>query len=78
MTRNCDCHDRPLPKCETVNSGNGQRQRQGNKTDEGTMMLPAEREPKFNPVAIAQSRETQTLTPVTAKDASDILNNCTI
>jgi hypothetical protein len=46
------------------------------------MMLPAavseSSEPKSNPVAVAESPETQTLTPAATKEASDILINCKI
>jgi hypothetical protein len=48
----------------------------GKKTDEGTMMLPSE--PKSNPATVAESPETQTLTPATTKEASDILINSKI
>jgi hypothetical protein len=48
--------------------------RQGKKSDEGTMMLPPT--PKFNPAAVADSPQAQTLTPATTKKASDILINC--
>jgi hypothetical protein len=48
----------------------------GNKTDEGTTTLPSAT--KFNPVALAESPETQTLTPVTTEEASDIVTNCKI
>jgi hypothetical protein len=47
---------------------------QGEKTDEGTMMLKST--PESNPVAVAELPETQTLTPATTKEATDILINC--
>jgi hypothetical protein len=47
---------------------------EGKKTDEGTMMLPSTAE--YNPATVAESPETQTLTPATTKEASDILINC--
>jgi hypothetical protein len=49
---------------------------EGKKTVEGTMMLPSE--PKSNPAAVTESPETQTLTPATTKEASDILIHCKI
>jgi hypothetical protein len=49
---------------------------EGKKTDEGTMIPPPE--PNFisDPVAVADPREAQSLTPATIKKASDILTNC--
>jgi hypothetical protein len=46
------------------------------KTEEGTVMsLP---EPEYNPVAVADPPEAQTLTPATTERVSDILTNCRI
>jgi hypothetical protein len=47
---------------------------EGKKTDEGTMMLPSTAE--SNPATVAAPPKTQTLTPATTKEASDILIKC--
>jgi hypothetical protein len=47
---------------------------EGKKTDEGTMTLPSTAE--SNPVTVVESPETQTLTPATTKEISDMLINC--
>jgi hypothetical protein len=51
----------------------------GKKIDEGTMMLPSA--PISDPTAVVGSsepRQTQILTPVTIKEATDFLINCKI
>jgi hypothetical protein len=47
--------------------------RQGKKTAEGTIMLPSAHE--SNLAAVAESPQTQILTPATTKEASDVLIN---
>jgi hypothetical protein len=49
---------------------------EGKKIDEGTVMPLLESNSKSDPVAVADPRETQSLTPATTKEASDILINC--
>jgi hypothetical protein len=49
---------------------------EGEKIDEGTMMLPSEQEFESDPVAVADPRETQNPTRAATKDASNILINC--
>jgi hypothetical protein len=52
--------------------------REGKKTEEGTMMSPSEHESESesNLTVIIDPPETQSLTPATTKEASDILINC--
>jgi hypothetical protein len=49
---------------------------EGKKTGDGMMMWPSARQ--SNPVAVAESPETLTLTPATTREAPDILINCKI
>jgi hypothetical protein len=46
---------------------------EGKKIDEGTMIPPSN--PKSDPVAVADPRETRSLTPATTKETADILTN---
>jgi hypothetical protein len=48
---------------------------EGKKIDEGTMMPPPEPNSEPDPVAVADSRETQSLTPARTKEAPHILMN---
>jgi hypothetical protein len=47
----------------------------GKKTDEGTMMSPPQPNSKSNPSIASNAPETQTLTPETTKDATDIVKS---
>jgi hypothetical protein len=49
---------------------------EGKKTDEGAMMPLLESNSKSDPVTVADPRETQSLTPATTNEVSDILINC--
>jgi hypothetical protein len=48
---------------------------EGKKIDDGTMMPTPEPDSNSNPVAVADPRETQSLTPATTNEASDIMTN---
>jgi hypothetical protein len=50
--------------------------REAKKKDEGTRMPQPELNSKSDPVAVADPRETQSLTPATTNTSSDILINC--